>query len=133
LRQLWERIANLRPAVFYPVLRDSSPLREEIVSGTDILIVRELLGGLYSANPVRSKAEPGSRQAVNTMRYGEGKSSAFARMGFALARNRRKRLVSVDKSNVAGMFPVCGAKWSPRSGANPDVQPFAHVCRLRAP
>src|SRR5882757_8763843 len=100
LRRALGAYANLRPAVFYPVLRDSSPLREEIVSGTDILIVRELLGGLYFGQPRSIEGEPGSRQAVNTMRYGENEIERIARMGFELARNRRKRLVSVDKSNV---------------------------------
>src|SRR5258706_1065203 len=100
LRQALGAYANLRPAVFYPVLRDSSPLREEIVSGTDILIVRELLGGLYFGQPRSIEGAPGSRQALNTMRYGEGEIERIARMGFELAKNRRKRLVSVDKSNV---------------------------------
>ena len=100
LRQALGAYANLRPAVFYPVLRDCSPLREEVVKGTDILIVRELLGGLYFGQPRSIEGAHGSRQAVNTMRYGEPEIERIARMAFALAQSRRKRLVSVDKSNV---------------------------------
>src|SRR5258706_10756352 len=100
LRQALGAYANLRPAVFYPVLRDCSPLREEVAKGTDILIVRELLGGLYFGQPRSIEGATGSRQAVNTMRYGEAEIERIARMAFALAQNRRKRLVSVDKSNV---------------------------------
>src|SRR5712671_5799600 len=122
LRQALGAYANLRPAVFYPALRDSSPLREEIVSGTDILIVRELLGGLYFGQPRSIEGEPGSRQAVNTMRYGENEIERIARMGFELARKRRKKLVSVDKSNVL----ECSRLWREvvtRVGSEfPDVQ-----------
>ncbi len=100
LRQALGAYANLRPAVFYPVLRECSPLREEVVKGTDILIVRELLGGLYFGQPRSIEGAAGSRQAINTMRYGEAEIERIARMAFALAQNRRKRLVSVDKSNV---------------------------------
>jgi 3-isopropylmalate dehydrogenase len=122
LRQVLGAYANLRPAVFYPVLRDSSPLREEVVKGTDILIVRELLGGLYFGQPRSIEGSAGSRQAVNTMRYGEAEIERISRTAFALARNRRKRLVSVDKSNVL----ECSRLWRDvvtRVGTEfPDVQ-----------
>jgi 3-isopropylmalate dehydrogenase len=100
LRQTLGAYANLRPAVFYPALRACSPLREEVVKGTDILIVRELLGGLYFGQPRSIEGESGDRQAVNTMRYGESEIERIARMAFDLARHRRKRVLSVDKSNV---------------------------------
>ncbi|MBI3477087.1 MAG: 3-isopropylmalate dehydrogenase [Acidobacteria bacterium] len=100
LRQALGAYANLRPAVFYPALRDCSPLREEIVRGTDILIVRELLGGLYFGQPRSIAGEPGSLQAINTMSYGEGEIQRIARTAFTLAQSRRKRLLSVDKANV---------------------------------
>src|SRR5882672_7432182 len=122
LRQALGAYANLRPAVFYPVLRDCSPLREEVVNGTDILIVRELLGGVYFGQPRSIEGTPGSRQAVNTMRYGEAEIERIARMAFALAQNRRRRLVSVDKSNVL----ECSRLWREvvtRVGREfPDVQ-----------
>jgi len=100
LRQKLGAFANLRPAVFYPSLSTSSPLRAEVVKGTDVLIVRELLGGLYFGQPRSIEGNPGSRQAINTMRYGETEIERIARVAFELARSRRKRLLSVDKSNV---------------------------------
>src|SRR5882762_1612405 len=100
LRQVLGAYANLRPAVFYPALRDCSPLREEIAKGTDILIVRELLGGLYFGQPRSIEGAPGKREAVNTMRYGEAEIERIARMAFNLTQGRRKRLLSVDKANV---------------------------------
>lgn len=100
LRQELGAFANLRPAVFYPALAGCSPLREEIVRGTDILIVRELLGGLYFGEPRSIEGAPGTRQAINTMRYSEPEIERIARIAFQLARTRRGRLLSVDKSNV---------------------------------
>jgi len=100
LRQELGAFANLRPAVFYPALAACSPLREEIVKGTDILIVRELLGGLYFGEPRCIDGTPGARQALNTMRYSEPEIERIARVAFELARSRRRRLLSVDKANV---------------------------------
>jgi 3-isopropylmalate dehydrogenase len=100
LRQELGAFANLRPAVFYPALAACSPLREEIVKGTDILIVRELLGGLYFGQPRSIEGGPGERHAVNTMRYSEPEIERIARVAFQLARTRRRRLLSIDKSNV---------------------------------
>jgi len=100
LRQELGAFANLRPAVFYPTLAACSPLREEIVKGTDILIVRELLGGLYFGQPRFIEGVDGTRHALNTMRYGEPEIERIARVAFQLARTRRRRVLSVDKSNV---------------------------------
>ncbi|MGO9405483.1 MAG: 3-isopropylmalate dehydrogenase [Terriglobales bacterium] len=100
LRQELGAFANLRPAVFYPALAACSPVREQVVKGTDILIVRELLGGLYFGQPRSIEGKPGARQAVNTMRYGEPEIERVARVAFQLARTRRRRLLSVDKANV---------------------------------
>jgi 3-isopropylmalate dehydrogenase len=92
--------ANLRPAVFFPALVDSSPLRAEIVRGTDIMIVRELLGGAYFGQPRSIEGEAGSRVAVNTMRYAEHEVERIARVAFDLAMKRKKKVLSVDKANV---------------------------------
>jgi 3-isopropylmalate dehydrogenase len=100
LRQELGAFANLRPAVFYPALRTCSPLREEIVKGTDILIVRELLGGLYFGQPRSIERVDGTRHALNTMRYSEPEIERIARVAFRLAQTRRRRVLSVDKSNV---------------------------------
>src|SRR5262252_4560194 len=92
--------ANLRPAVFFPALVDSSPLRAEIVRGTDIMIVRELLGGAYFGQPRSIEGEAGARVAINTMRYAEHEVERIARVAFDLAMTRRKKVLSVDKANV---------------------------------
>ena len=92
--------ANLRPAVFFSALEDSSPLRAEIVRGTDIMIVRELLGGAYFGQPRSIEGETGSRVAINTMRYAENEVERIARVAFDLARKRKKKVLSVDKANV---------------------------------
>jgi 3-isopropylmalate dehydrogenase len=96
--------ANLRPAVFFPALEDCSPLRAEIVRGTDIMIVRELLGGLYFGTPrsISDTSEPGGsgRVAINTMRYSEPEIERIARVAFDLAMKRKKKILSVDKANV---------------------------------
>ena len=100
LRRELGAYANLRPAVFFPALEDCSPLRAEIVRGTDIMIVRELLGGAYFGSPRSIEGAPGSRVAVNTMRYGEAEIERIARVAFGLAMNRRRKVLSVDKANV---------------------------------
>ncbi len=92
--------ANLRPAVFFPALEECSPLRAELVRGTDIMIVRELLGGAYFGQPRSIEGEPGSRVAINTMRYAENEVERIARVAFDLARKRKKKVLSVDKANV---------------------------------
>src|ERR1700687_4245920 len=92
--------ANLRPAVFFPALEDTSPLRAEIVRGTDIMIVRELLGGAYFGQPRSIEGPPGARVAINTMRYAEPEIERIARVAFELAMKRRRKVLSVDKANV---------------------------------
>src|SRR5579863_3921430 len=100
LRRELGAFANLRPAVLFPALEDSSPLRAEVVRGTDILIVRELLGGLYFGQPRSIEGAAGSRVAINTMRYGETEIERIARVAFDLAMKRRRKVLSVDKANV---------------------------------
>ena len=100
LRKELGAFANLRPARIFPALLENSPLRREVVNGTDIMIVRELLGGVYFGQPRSIEGEAGSRQALNTMRYGEVEIERIARVGFELARTRRSRVLSVDKANV---------------------------------
>ncbi len=92
--------ANLRPARCFPALEDCSPLRPEVVRGTDILIVRELLGGIYFGQPRTTQGTVGNRSAVDTMSYGEAEIERIARVAFDLARSRRRKVTSVDKANV---------------------------------
>src|SRR5437588_1517195 len=91
--------ANLRPAICLEGLENLSPLRQDIVHGTDIMIVRELLGGLYFGER-STKGDSGRRRAVDTMAYSEAEIERIARIAFQLARQRRKKLTSVDKANV---------------------------------
>lgn len=93
--------ANLRPALLYPQLAHASTLREDIVSGLDIMIVRELTGGIYFGQPRQTRTDMGGRrQAVNTMLYTDGEIDRISRVAFDIARRRNKKLCSVDKANV---------------------------------
>jgi len=122
LRQELGAFANLRPAVFYPALAGGSPLREEVVRGTNILIVRELLGGLYFGQPRSISGSGSERRAVNTMTYSDSEIERIARVAFELARVRRKRVLSVDKANVL----ECSRLWrevvTRVASEYPDVQ-----------
>ncbi len=101
LRAELDLFANLRPAILYPQLADASSLKPEIVSGLDILIVRELTGGIYFGQPrgVRT-LDNGERQGYNTLIYKESEISRIAKVAFDIARKRDGRLCSVDKANV---------------------------------
>ena len=101
LRKELDLYANLRPAMCFPMLVDASPLKRSVVEGTDIMVIRELTGGLYFGEPrgVEHFAD-GSARAVNTMASTSREIERVARMGFEVARKRRKRLTSVDKANV---------------------------------
>ncbi|PSH05552.1 MAG: 3-isopropylmalate dehydrogenase [Acidobacteria bacterium] len=90
--------ANLRPAIAYESIADCSPLRRERILGTNIMMVRELLGGLYFSEP--RALDAASKSAWNTMRYSEEEIERVARVAFKLAEGRAKKLVSVDKANV---------------------------------
>jgi 3-isopropylmalate dehydrogenase len=100
LRRELGAYANLRPATCFPALEDCSPLRPELVRGTDIMIVRELLGGLYFGEPRSIAGAPGSRIATNTLTYDEPAIERIARVAFELATKRRNKVLSVDKANV---------------------------------
>src|ERR1022692_4458812 len=100
LRRELGAYANLRPAICFPALEDCSPLRPDLVRGTDIMIVRELLGGLYFGEPRSIEGASGSRVATNTMTYGEPAIERIARVAFDLAMKRRQKVLSVDKANV---------------------------------
>jgi 3-isopropylmalate dehydrogenase len=92
--------ANLRPATVFPALADASPLRPEIVRGIDILVVRELTGGLYFGEPRGRALVDGRREARNTMVYDEVEIARITRTAFEAARGRRKHVTHVHKQNV---------------------------------
>jgi 3-isopropylmalate dehydrogenase len=93
--------ANLRPALLYPQLVDASSLKPEVVSGLDILIVRELAGGIYFGEPRGIRVlENGEREGYNTYKYSESEIIRIGRTAFEMARKRNHRVCSVDKANV---------------------------------
>ncbi len=101
LRKELDLFANLRPATCFPMLVDASPLKREVVQGTDIMVIRELTGGLYFGEPRgREEFADGGARAVNTMAYTSREIERVARAAFDVAMKRKKRLASVDKANV---------------------------------
>jgi 3-isopropylmalate dehydrogenase len=93
--------ANLRPAILYPQLAGASTLKPEVVSGLDIMIVRELTGGIYFGQPRGVKTlESGEREGFNTLVYRESEVDRICRVAFDIARKRGNRVCSVDKANV---------------------------------
>src|SRR3990170_7874648 len=101
LRKELDLFANLRPATCFPMLVDASPLKRSVVEGTDIMVIRELTGGLYFGEPRgREEFADGGARAINTMAYTSREIERVARTGFDVARKRKKRLASVDKANV---------------------------------
>ncbi len=105
LRKHLGLFANLRPAILYPELVGASTLKPEVVSGLDILIIRELTGDIYFGQPRGVRTAPdgafaGEREGFDTMRYAEGEIRRIAHVAFQTAQKRGKRLTSVDKANV---------------------------------
>jgi 3-isopropylmalate dehydrogenase len=100
LRRALGGYANLRPAISYDAIAAASPLRPEIAAGANILIVRELLGGLYFGEPRGTTGENGNSVAVNTMTYSVPEIERVARVAFEAAMKRGRRVTSVDKANV---------------------------------
>ena len=100
LRKELGLFANLRPVKSQKQLVDSTPLKREFVDGVDMIVIRELTGGLYFGSPKERRVGPHGREAVDTLFYTEQECERVIRVGFELARQRRKRLHSVDKANV---------------------------------
>jgi 3-isopropylmalate dehydrogenase len=100
LRERLGTFANLRPAVVFPMLADASPLKREIIDGIDILVVRELTGGIYFGTPRGVEPFEGGERGINTEVYTTPEIERIARVAFGLARKRRKLVTSVDKANV---------------------------------
>lgn len=100
LRKKLGLFANLRPVKVFPMLVNSTHLKPEVVNGVDLVVVRELTGGLYFGKPKRQWVTKKGRHAVDTLAYSESEIERILRVGFELARKRRKKLSSVDKANV---------------------------------
>ena len=107
LRKELGLFANLRPVRVHPALVDASPLRPELVRGVDLIVVRELTGGLYFGQP-RVEASPGTNgRAVDTMVYARAEVERIAHLAFRIARERRRKVTSVGKANVL----ACSRLW----------------------
>lgn len=121
LRKELELFANVRPARPVPALLGSSTLKRSVLRNVDMLVVRELTGGLYYGKPSEIREGPDGASAVDTMAYTEAEIERVARYAFELARDRRKHLTSVDKANVLS----CSRLWRrvvERVGADyPDI------------
>jgi 3-isopropylmalate dehydrogenase len=101
IRKELNLFANLRPALLYPELASASTLKPEVVSGLDLMIVRELTGDIYFGQPRGiSTLENGEREGINTMRYNESEIRRIGRVAFDIAMKRNKKVCSVDKANV---------------------------------
>jgi 3-isopropylmalate dehydrogenase len=101
LRKELDAFANLRPAVVYPALADASSLKREVVEGADIMVVRELTGGIYFGTPRGiEKISEIEDKGFNTLVYTTGEIERIARVAFDIAKKRRKKVTSIDKANV---------------------------------
>jgi 3-isopropylmalate dehydrogenase len=126
LRKHLNLFANLRPAILYPELAGASTLKPEVVSGLDILIIRELTGDIYFGQPRGMRVAPdgpfkGEREGFDTMRYAETEIRRIAHVAFQAARKRSKRLTSVDKANVLETFQFWKEIVTDVHGQYPDV------------
>ncbi len=123
IRSQLQLFGNLRPAILYPQLAHASTLKPEVVSGLDILIVRELTGGIYFGQPrgIREK-EGGIREGFNTYVYDENEIRRIGRVAFEAARARNKRLCSVDKANVLEVTVLWREIMEELSKEYPDVE-----------
>ena len=100
IRKSLDLFANLRPVKVYPSLINSSPLKPEILEGVDMMVLRELTGGLYFGKPKKRWNTSRGRRGVDTLKYTEAEIVRILKVGFELAMGRRKKLTSVDKQNV---------------------------------
>jgi 3-isopropylmalate dehydrogenase len=118
--------ANLRPVRVLPELIDASTLKRSVVEGVDLVVVRELTGGIYFGQPSERRSGENGREAIDTMPYHEGEVRRLMRAAFELARLRRRKVVSVDKANVLS----CSRLWREVAGEvaceYPDVA-FEHA------
>lgn len=123
IRKELNLFANLRPALLYPELASASTLKPEVVSGLDIMIVRELTGDIYFGQPRGiSTLENGEREGINTMRYNESEIKRIGRVAFDIAVKRNKKVCSVDKANVLETTELWRQVMIELSAEYPDVE-----------
>ncbi len=123
LRAGLELFANLRPAKIIPQLIDASTLKREIVEGVDIMVVRELTGGIYFGKPKGIfDMETGEKRGINTMAYTESEIDRIGRVAFETARKRQSKLCSVDKANVLEVSQLWRDRMTKLAAEYPDVE-----------
>jgi 3-isopropylmalate dehydrogenase len=123
LRSGLKLFANLRPAQIFPQLIDASPLKREVVEGVDIMVVRELTGGIYFGQPKGIFAtETGEQRGVNTMAYTASEIDRIGRVAFETARKRRGKLCSVDKANVLEVSQLWRDRITKLAAEYPDIE-----------
>ncbi|MDD4616928.1 MAG: 3-isopropylmalate dehydrogenase [Alphaproteobacteria bacterium] len=122
IRKAMQLYANLRPIDLFPELESLSPLKAEFIKGVSLIVVRELTGDVYFGRPRGVTGENGNREGFNTMRYHEDEIKRIAHTAFKLARERRKKVCSIDKSNVLEAMGLWKAVVSEVHAGYPDVE-----------
>ena len=134
LRQGFSLFANLRPVKVLPALINSTSLKPEIIEGVDLVIIRELIGGLYFGQPKKQWQTPEGRKVIDTLSYSEEEIERVLRVGFELARTRSNKLTSVDKSNVLHSSSLWRQIAIEISAEYPDVELqhlYVDACAMR--
>ncbi|HSG45355.1 MAG TPA: 3-isopropylmalate dehydrogenase [Anaerolineales bacterium] len=126
LRKGLDVFANLRPVKVHPVLIDATPLKPEKLEGVDILVVRELTGGLYFGQPKLREMKDGKERAVDTLEYFDYEVKRVVELAFNLARGRKKKVTSVDKANILESSRMWRQIASNVGTENPDIE-LEHV------
>src|SRR5437899_4449191 len=126
LREQLGLYANLRPAKLYPMLADASTLKPEVITGTDLLVVRELTGGIYFGKPKGIEKTADGERGVNTEVYTTEEIQRIAKVAFEAARKRRKKVMSVDKANVLESSELWRRVVTDVHKGYPDVQ-LSHI------
>ena len=121
LRQALDLFANLRPAKLYNALIEASSLRPEVVRDIDLLVVRELVGGIYFGEPRGIEADASGERGVNTMAYSSAEIARITHLAFELARKRRGKVTSVDKANVLDVSVLWRREVTELAGGYDDV------------
>jgi 3-isopropylmalate dehydrogenase len=123
LRRIFGLFCNLRPAIVFPALTGASSLKDEVIAGGfDLLVVRELTGGIYFAQPKGIEGQGAERRGFDTMCYSEAEVERIARVAFDAARKRQKRLCSIDKANVLSTSVLWREVVERVAGEFPDVE-----------
>ena len=122
IRKVLQLFSNLRPANLLLKKADASPLKFDVVKGVDLIVVRELTGGIYFGNPRGVFEDNGVRQGINTLRYNENEISRIAGLAFETARQRKGKLCSVDKANVLETTELWRQVFTEIGADYPDVE-----------